>query len=298
MADPNNNNPSSLVSEANFEFSDEIEIDTLLGIRNESRVNRPLATQEHIGKTSYSAYVNHIQYGTFSGRPACLLGLDFSFRFPSLSAGRFSSAEIEVTFEKALNTSKPSLRSTDASLDPIVANFAPKHMIGQVKERESSRALELEIPVTFGVPFGSVGLTASWSKTTSFTEEGRLEILGNLAQDDEHDEGANSVQWDLNENKVSKEGIIRSFRGVVLLYHQPQEAFWMRVSVKPVVKFSLDPRRLLTKRLVGDKDDPVLLDGYTERGEARCLANRSFDSADFPWHIILDLPKSIGESSV
>ncbi|KAF4332401.1 hypothetical protein FBEOM_13798 [Fusarium beomiforme] len=278
--------------EANLVFSNES--DTLLGIHNDARVNRSLATQEHIGKTSYNAYVQHVQYGTYQGKPACLIAIDFAFRFPPLEGSRFSSAEIEVTFEKALNIQNPSVRSTDASLDPIVANFAPKTVIGQVKELESTKLFEIEVPVVFETPFGSAGLTSRWSKETKVTEEGRMEIHGNLAQDDDHDDGANSVTWDMTENPISKEGILRSFRGALILFCRKNEAFWMRVSVKPVVKFSLDPRRLFTKRLVGDKDDPVLLDGKTPRGSLSCLGYSAFDSSAFPWHEVLNLPAPLG----
>ena len=70
----------------------------------------------------------------------------------------------------------------------------------------------------------------------------------------------------------------------------------MDVSVKPVVKFSLDPRRLFTKRLVREKDEPVLLDGRTMLGNSSCLKYDKFDSDDFPWQAVLDLPAPLGGS--
>jgi hypothetical protein len=273
-------------------FSDDS--DTLLSIKNDERVNRALATQEHIGRTSYSAYLQHVQYGTYQGKPACLLGIDFSFRFPPKASSRFTYAEVEVTFEKALNIKDPLLRSTDASLDPVVANFAPKEILGLVKDRENKKSFEIEVPIVFQVPFGSAELLAKWSRETTLTEEGRFELHGDLAQDDEHDDGANSVAWDLAENKISKDGILRSFRGVVLLFYRPREAFWMHVSVKPVVSFSLDPRRLFTKKLVREKDEPILLDGQTTLGNSSCFEHDRFDADDFPWQVVLNLPVPLG----
>ncbi|KAL6814081.1 hypothetical protein V8C40DRAFT_255904 [Trichoderma camerunense] len=284
--------PQALGFESDFVFSDED--DGLLGIRNDERVNRSLATQDQIGKTGYSAYVRHVQYGTYENKSACLLGIDFAFRFPPKGLGRFSSAEIEVTFEKALNISKPHLRSTDASLDPIVANFAPRQILGQTKPRDNHRILEISAPIVFHTPFGPAQMSAKWSQETTFTEEGRLEVHGNLAQDDDHDDGANSVTWDLTENPVSKNGILRSFRGVIVLFCRPGDAFWMRVSVKPVVKFALDPRKLLTKRLVGDKDEPVLLNGRQSLGSSSCFGYSEFDAEDFPWLDVLNLPQPLG----
>jgi hypothetical protein len=280
-----------------MEFETDLSIsndEALLSISNEERVNRQLATQEHIGKTSFSAYLAHVQYGTYDDKPACLVAIDFSFRFPSKASSRFTSAEVELTFEKALNRSKPSLRSTDASLDPIVANFAPKKVLGQVKTRENKKTWEIEVPVTFEAPFGSVGITGSFASETAMTEEGRSEVHGNRAQDDAHDDGANAVTWDFTENSLSKEGILRSFRSAIILWVRPKEAFWMHVSVKPVVKFSINPNRLFTKRLLQDRDDPILLDGEQTLGTIKSFGVSKFDSDDFPWHEMLSLPKELG----
>lgn len=290
MSEPSAQEPLGI--EIDLIFSDDS--DTQLGIKNDERVNRALATQEHIGRTSYSAYIQHVQYGTYHGKSACLLGIDFSFRFPPKAGSRFTYAEVEVTFEKALDIKDPLLRSTDASLDPIVVNFAPKEIFGVVKDRENKKSFEIEVPIVFQVPFGSVEPSAKWSRETTLIEEGRFELHGDLAQDDEHDDGANSVTWDLTENKVSKDGILRSFRGVVLLFHRPREAFWMHVSVKPVVSYSLDPRRLFTKKLVREKDEPVLLDGQTTLGHSPCFGHDSFDADDFPWQAVLNLPVPLG----
>ena len=265
-----------------------------LRIQNNERINRALATQEHIGRTSYSAYLRHVQYGTYQGKPACLLGVDFSFRFPTKGNSRFTYAEIEVTFEKAVDIKKPSLRQTDATLDPIVANFAPKEILGLVTERENKKSVEIEVPVVFEVPFGSAGLSAKWTRETTVTEEGRFEVHGDLAQDDEHADGANSVTWDLTENPIKKGGILRSFRGVILLFCRPDETLWMYVSAKPVVSFNLDPRRLFTKRLVREKDEPVLLDGKTTLGNSSCFEHDKFDADNFPWPAVLNLPVPLG----
>jgi len=267
-----------------------------LGIQNDSRINRSLAANEHIGATGYSAYLRHVQYGRYQSRPACLIAVDFSFRFPTKSNSRFCSAEVEITFDKALDGSKPSLRSLDASLDPVVANFAPKRLLGRVRERESRKVFEISAPITFEVPFGSAELAVRWERETAMTEEGQAELYGSLAQDDDHDDGANSVAWDLTENPVSKEGILRTFRGVVVLFHRVGEAFWMRVDVKPVVKFSLDPRRLFTKRMIARKDDPIFLDGKTSLEYSECHGHDDFDAADFPWGRVLNLPGTLGET--
>jgi hypothetical protein len=271
----------------------------LLGIENDGRVNRPLLTQDRVRKTSFSAYLGLVQYGTYRRDPACLLAIDFSFRFPNQGNGRFSSAEIELTFEKALDSARPSVRCLDPSLDPVVANFAPKTLLGQIKTREQTKTHEIEVPVVFEAPVGAakVGVTGKFGTETTMTEEGRSEVHGNLAQDDEHDEGANSVTWDMTENPLKMDGILRNFRGVVILQVRPRERFWLRVSVKPVVCFRLNPGKLFTKKMRQDRDDPVLLDGQTSYGECKSLSFDEFDADEFPWEEVLQLPSGLGLQS-
>ncbi|KAK4172653.1 hypothetical protein QBC36DRAFT_337381 [Triangularia setosa] len=272
-----------------------------LAIKNNSRINRTLATHSNISPSSYSAYLRHVQYGLYQSQPACLLALDFSFRFPANSTSRFSSAEITLTFTHALDPSKPSLQSSDPTFDPIVANFAPVSILGAPQSRTNSNTFEIAAPLTlFDTPFGlgpSVGVTPRWAKETIKTEEGQAELYGYLAPDDDHDDGANSIAWDMTENPVSKGGIFRSFRGVVVLHlRRPEQMFWMKVDVKPVVKFSLDPKRLFAQRLIGKRDEPILLDGKTMLGNSVCHGYEVFDATDFPWDAVLKGSGALGES--
>lgn len=196
-----------------------------------------------------------------------------------------------------MDPATPSVRCEDASLDPIVANFAPKTLLGQIRTREHTKTQETEVPVVFGMPFfdgAKVGLTNRFSNSTTTTEEGCSEIHGNLAQDDEHDEGANSVTWDMTENPIRKDGILRSFRGVVVLKVRKGEAFWLRVGVKPVVKFSIDPKTWFMRRMRQDRDEPVLLDGKTGFGDEGGLGGNEFDGKNFPWEDVLRLPPTLG----
>jgi hypothetical protein len=196
-----------------------------------------------------------------------------------------------------------------------VANFAPKRVFGQVKEphvaagissvhlynvegnEARDHAIQINAPIQQLVLAINHGDTLSLRESKMFRIEGSvacMELRGNLAQDDVHDDGANSVIWDLEENPISKEGILRSFRGVILLFCRRGEAFWMDVSVKPAVKFSLDPQRLFTKRLMGTKDEPILLDGHSTLGDLACLSHDKFDSEDFPWQNVLNLSAPLG----
>lgn len=281
--------------ELNLGFEDSFRFDkpdNQLAIRNQGRVNRQLATHETLGRTGYSAYVRHVQYGSYQAKPACLLALDFSFRFPTRSNSRFTSAYIEVRFEKAPEQASQSQGPNEGgpSLpdDPEVVNFAPKQLSDAAPSatREVNRLFELEVPFKVEVPHVSVGFSLKRSAGWTRTDEGRGRIHGAFYQDDDHDDGANGVTWDLEENHVSQEGIVRDLRALVMLRWPPEVPFLMYVRVKPVVSFALDARRLV-RRLVGERDDPVALDGRTQMGSPECLACSDFDSEDFPWHALL-----------
>lgn len=74
-------------------------------------------------------------------------------------------------------------------------------------------------------------------------------------------------------------------------------AFRFAHRAKPVVKFSLDPKRLFTKRMVGRGDEPILLDGETTLGDPKCHSCDVFDADDFPWDVILNLPGQLGNAT-
>lgn len=285
----------------NHDFETDLDIKQedvpLLKIHNDGRVNRPLATQDHIGHTAFGAVLKRVHYGIYQDEPACLISLEFSFKFKSKSHSRYCYAEIDVEFEKAVDVRKPKIRSTDPDSDPQVVNFAPKEVYGIVKTVNEKKYGDVSIPLMFQTPVGlSAGIMGTFGAEKKMIEENRMEIHGNLAQDDDHDEGANAVTWDLTENATSKDGILRSFRAAIVVKYGRGEAFWMRVSVKPAIKFSLDPRRISTKgdslhRLLQRNDDPILLDGVTPLKGQPDLACDDFSSSEFPWEKILQFPK-------
>ena len=285
---------------AKIEFVTDFDIDSdksLLKIENKGRVNRSLITQEQVGHTSFSAILHRVYYGSYHGERACLISVDFSFRFRSKTSSRYQYAAIDLQFEKAMDVNNHKIRCKDPLLDPKVANFAPKQVYGMVSVIDQKKHWEVSIPVTFETPIGlSAGVTGTAGSESNSHEDNRMEIHGNLYQDDEHDEGANGVTWDLQENKVQGDGIFRNFRGTIVVLHEPDQPFWMRVSVKPAVKFSLDPRRLVTKedplaRLLQRNDDPILLDGRTPLKRQPDIGCKDFSSEEFPWSSITRLPK-------
>src|SRR5256885_6294528 len=104
----------------NFDL-DESEIPQL-GIHNNGRVNRTLITRDAVRDTSFSAVLNRVHYGRYKDEPACLVSIDFSFRFRPRVPSRYSHALIKVTFKRALDINNHRIGSDDPSDDPGVVN--------------------------------------------------------------------------------------------------------------------------------------------------------------------------------
>jgi hypothetical protein len=265
---------------------EEAEATPQLGIKNKGRVNRPLATQEKIGATSFSAVLSRVQYGSYNSKPACLVAIDFSFSFKSKSSCRYNQARIELEFTRAVNTNDHKICSSDPTQDPKVVNIAPKAVYGMVKVVDEKRYFDISIPLLFESPIGlSAGITGTGGIERSEHQENRMEIHGSLDWDDDHDEEANAVSWQLTENAAQKDGIFRQFRAATVFLNEPDQPVWIKVVVKPTVKFSADLRRLIPKN-----DHPILLDGKTSLQPLDSKFN-DFSGATFPWDKILQLPR-------
>ncbi|KAF1997263.1 hypothetical protein P154DRAFT_292434 [Amniculicola lignicola CBS 123094] len=278
--------------ETEFDFDDAAAIPQL-GIEAKGKVNRQLITQEKIGSTSFSATTQHVQYGKYHGSPACLVAIDFIFRFKPKVLARYSYASITVTFRRATDLGNHRASKAPPQDDPHVANMAPKSMYGVAAAFEERPAHDVTVPVVFENPLGLGTAVESHAKIedTGNTEH-RMEIHGQPFEDDDHIDAPNGASWDLFEDPVKKDGILRNFRAAVVVLNPPGQPMWMKVVVVPSVKFSVDPRRLFGKndpfaKLLQLNDQPVPLDGKTPKESQVDFGCDDFTSPHFPWANIL-----------
>lgn len=273
-----------------FELEENSNDPPQLGIQNQGHVNRPLITRDAIRDTGFSAILQRVQYGTHKGTPACLIVMDLSFRFMGRTLSRYSHGKVEVKFSRAVDPSNHKIVSPQPREDPKVVNMAPKEVYGIVKMVEGRNYREVSIPVMFESPVGaSAGVEATFGSEETEHQEHRMEIYGDLSWDDDHTDAACGATWDLRENEAQRDGIFRSFRAAIIVENLPDIAMWMRVKVVPSVKFSINPARLFSKRLLQKNDDPVLLDGTTPYG-APVGQGIDFHSGQFPWASVVWMP--------
>jgi hypothetical protein len=266
-----------------------------LGIHNDGHINRTLIGRDAVGKTSFNAVLDRVQYGTYDGQPACLIVAEFSFRFKGKTMSRYSYASIEVKFTRAVDVKDHKDASNDPADDPKVVNLAPKEVYGIVKSVEEKRFRDVKIPAMFQSPLGfSTGAEGHIGSEEIQHQEHRMEIHGDLYYDDEHIEAACGATWDLSENSAQRDGIFRNFRATMVLHNPPGQAIWMHLTVRPSVRFSINPQRLFLKtdlfaRLLQQNDEPILLDGKSPKGKGVGLGV-DFSSPGFPWREVVWLP--------
>ncbi|KAH7085256.1 hypothetical protein BKA63DRAFT_559898 [Paraphoma chrysanthemicola] len=284
--------------ETEFDFDDAAAIPQL-GIEAKGKINRYLITQDGVGSNSFSATTQRVQYGTYHGKHACLVVIDFNFRFKPKVAARYSYASITVLFRRATDLSNHRAPNAPPESDPHVANMAPKSMYGVVTTVKDKTVLDVTVPVMFENPLGlKAGVVLHSGIERNENSEHRMEIHGQRYEDDDHVDAPNGVSWDLFENRIHRNGIMRNFRAAVVVLNPPGEPMWMEVVVKPSVKFSVDPRRLLMKndafaKLLQLNDQPVPLDGKTPKADQADLGCDDFTSSEFPWAKVLRLPSDV-----
>lgn len=210
-------------------------------------VNRKSAVNKVLnGRTYITADLERVIYGNFDRKPACLVIFNFKFRFEADSHLRFKSAEIAVSFKatpEGLNKPVP-------GDDPVIYNFAPKKMYGNLTMENLSWTYGIELPCM--VSFGPVefGVQPYAEKTSSFQKGHRMEIFGREFKDTHHYE-ENEVIWTIKENSRHKNGIPEQLKFAVVLGYA--ERFQADIKVTAMTGSKL--------KLFGwpwPKDDPVL----------------------------------------
>lgn len=200
-----------------------------------------------------AADVLTLAHGTYKGKPASLIGLQFTFGYRAHSSNRLSSAEVTVTF------------LPDAAGDnfPTVKLFAPTNI--HAKAREMPLPLEslLKTSTFDSTPFNRENLGPA---AVSAVEHG-CDIDGGPWTSDEADSQGlkvdNAVTWDIDEHK---EGIPRRLRTVAVVC-RTQSTIRARIKVRAKTNWGLplfgslwqDATPLVIKDSVefGDQPPPV-----------------------------------------
>ena len=267
----------------NADFETDFELDessdATLRIQHDSKTpNREKVTADDIRSTGFLARLIHVQYGTYSDKPAVLLRFNFEFRFRNESSRRFKHATISLIMEETKDASLEDPKPRKFLNDPHIVVMGPVQVCGEVRTVDKKRIWDISVPIQYEDHGVKAGPELKFGDEKNWDQEHRMWINGYRTSDDDH-YNDNGVVWDMQENKVEKSGILHQWSAalVAILPSNPPNPVKFKVVVHPTIAFSLNPLRLKPK-----KDDPVYLDRVTSKG-APVADGKDFSAPDFPW---------------
>lgn len=224
-----------------------LELDSHAGELGGSDVNRKSALHKVLNERTYiTADLERVIYGNFNHKPACLIVFDFKFRFEADSHLRFKRAEIAVSFKATPNGTRKPVSGDD----PVIYNFAPKRIYGNLTMENCSWSYGVELPCMVSLSPAQIGVQPYLGKTSSFQRGHCMEIYGREFKDADHSE-ENEVIWVIKENSKQKNGIPDGLKFAIILGYT--EGFQANIKVTAETGSRL--------KLFGwpwPKDDPVL----------------------------------------
>lgn len=274
---------SLVAANEDFETNFKPEPSGTLQIKNKAQVNRHKISAERISSTSFKAVLSRVQYGIYEKNRAVLVVFEFSFGYQKNSHHRINYASINIEFTKTCDASFTPPSPYEPNDDPVVTKILPVQIF-----RKTTETGEGGVSFFSGSP-RSMALTIifkGWElepklEHTEATGESLL-VEADTYGDDDH-KMDNNIEFRLLEIKSLKTGILNRITAaaVVLLPQGESPKIKAKLVVKPSVVFSVNPLRLLPR-----KDDPIFLDGITEKGDPSAFGS-DFSQSKYPWMSII-----------
>jgi hypothetical protein len=270
----------------NGDFQTDFDVDesseAILRIQHKGDPNREKATAQMIGTASFAAKLSRVQYGTYRGQEAVLLAFSFEFGFLNESVKRMTSATLKIILEEAKDNSVEYPDPRNPNNDPKIVAFGPSQICGEMTTVNNTRTWALDFLVQFQALGLETGPEASYETQISSTRDHRMWINGKTESDDDHDDD-NIVSWNIQENKIQKSGVPHRLLAFIIatLPQGPKTMVKVTARIRPYVAFTINPLRLLQKR-----DDPILLDRLTAKGDT-IAPGVDFTDKDFPLNSLI-----------
>jgi len=233
---------------------------------------RELITEAEIKDTYCSAKFDTVQYGTYNGRPACLIIMTYIFHASNPSVHRFRRATIEIKFTLPPSPAKPRAKPRPVE----ILSYAPEKAYGMLSFSKVTSKRQLSVPISIGNSLISASVTPKMSREEEALKGSRL-----VMEASERGQPPSRVVWSVVENEHSPDGLVgipSRIRTVVIVGLKPDEdKFQATFRVEASVGWTVDPRRwpLLTRR-----DDPVWFDTTKPLMRSHAQLGPAFDELD------------------
>lgn len=234
---------------------DSVESDELFSFRSKDlpepdKKYRPseqqLIQEGKLGGSELSARMNKAIFGTFDGQPACLIliRVDFCPKGGMRSWFRFRSATVQADFSD-IDKNDDQEESDDSDDEersgPLVLKLYPELIRGHVQTAAHKYNIKGYVEPA------AVGVGAAIGAERTFMSEGLHLVHGRMVSDQE------GAKWSMTENEVSSSGIYEQPTFAVIVRHDLEKGFAMKLSVKAVtyggrtVKGQKKPRIIFKK---------------------------------------------------
>lgn len=240
--------PSSLGELAGGDEDEEIDPDSVC--EGEEETYTSLIAHTRV-RASIKRPVRLVKY---AGAPVCLLVLEvelidssLSRRMPSLL--RFKSIQITAEFKDAEGKPK---------LGPQVVMYCPEKYAGEptTVQHSYSNTLKASLASSTAIPVG-VDVGAERSHSRQFSKSSSIEIKGRAPR-----MGSRNpiVQWDVEEDEVSRRGVPNQLRLVVAVKNPEERSFNIKLNFTACLGFNLVEFQVKKKESVlSTRVDPKLL---------------------------------------
>jgi len=194
-----------------------------------------------------------VQYGLFDTKPAALIILRFIVKFRS-GYKRIRNFHINIEFSKDSASA-----AANTMPHPKVMKLAPEERIGKIftEERSNTVTAGVEIPLS---PSGTK-VHVDHELARKVNREYELRLSGWKRSSETATD--NVVVWDCDEARTAARGVVRGYRGAVIIQHPENQRF--RAEFKLNAErgtFNFDSKVFDWFNVFGKKqtDDPVIFD--------------------------------------
>ena len=190
-----------------------------------------------LGEASIEGNFASVQYGTYNGRPACCMVIDFRLVFQPSST--IDWAKLQFRFGSS---------NTEANETQISNVFFPVELTGQCDTSQDIKGVSSNVGV--GSPGAKAGV--AMSKQQARITKRRWRLQGTT---EEHGGDYDTFCWKIFENSLSEDSVPRNFRTGMIAYlpsgynlgTEHDVDFWVDISIEASLR-GLFPRRKKVKQ--------------------------------------------------
>lgn len=195
---------------------------------------KQLLQEGKLGASEFSARLQKVIFGTYEGKPACLIAFQANFAPKNRGWFRFRDATIQAETEDAEDVNSVDIADDDddeyheiaedqSSKGTLVVRFHPSLVHGPVQTAAETYGISLQAPIA--PPGIGVNISGGWSITAP-------RVSSHLIQGALTGRPETGVKWTMKENDVSKSGIYEQPTFAMIVRFKEERGFILTLNMK------------------------------------------------------------------